>query len=433
MMITKKKIIQFSLICTACAGILVSVSPLSLPATTQVVSAASSKADQSTDVTSKLQLVGQPFSTPAYARNVWDMQVFDGKIYLGHGNSSNAEPSPNAGPIPIVYYNPQTSQFVTEKVTYTDPKTGKQSTEDATSEEQIDTFKILKGKLYIPGNDSKSEQWSFGNFYKLDGGQWNKYRNLPDGIHVYDMAYYHGKLLAAIGTDTAPKVLISDDNGENWKELAQIKGLGTRAYKFFEFKGTLYAAAILMPNNNIWGDQTHLLAIDKKFNVTQQQVSGTNLLPGMTYVQTAGKTPYMKMGKTVVFRKQLAYIVGDVYNDAQLAPKALIVTKNIADPARTVTFPDTHALPTDIITRPNKTYVLTYTKQADGSYINRVYMTKNLTKWTQILQFDQDTYAKSFEELNGDFYFGLGTDTKPVSESAGKILKVKASDLKGKS
>lgn len=51
------------------------------------------------DVSSSITVLGSPFKKAAYARNVWDMQLFGGKIYLGHGNSSNNAPSPNAGPV----------------------------------------------------------------------------------------------------------------------------------------------------------------------------------------------------------------------------------------------------------------------------------------------------------------------------------------------
>lgn len=51
------------------------------------------------DVSSSIAVLGSPFKKAAYARNVWDMQLFGGKIYLGHGNSSNNAPSPNAGPV----------------------------------------------------------------------------------------------------------------------------------------------------------------------------------------------------------------------------------------------------------------------------------------------------------------------------------------------
>ena len=63
------------------------------------------------DVTSQLEFLGNPGASyyPAdvrwrYARNPWDLQVFDGKVYIGSVNSSNVGPAANAGsavgPIP---------------------------------------------------------------------------------------------------------------------------------------------------------------------------------------------------------------------------------------------------------------------------------------------------------------------------------------------
>ena len=56
----------------------------------------------SVDVTSKVEILGNPYSELyksggyIYARNIWDMQVFSGKLYIGAGNSNNKGPAPNA-------------------------------------------------------------------------------------------------------------------------------------------------------------------------------------------------------------------------------------------------------------------------------------------------------------------------------------------------
>jgi len=56
------------------------------------------------DVTNRIKLLGNPFTKSTYAKNVWDMQVFNGSIYLGHGNSSNYAPAANAGPIDVILF-----------------------------------------------------------------------------------------------------------------------------------------------------------------------------------------------------------------------------------------------------------------------------------------------------------------------------------------
>lgn len=131
------------------------------------------------DVSSSITVLGSPFKKAAYARNVWDMQLFGGKIYLGHGNSSNNAPVPNAGPVPIYYWDLAQNKFSVQDVTYTNPATGKVTTNVYVMDEQIDTFKVLNGELYIPGHDSRVPGWAYGNFYRLNGDHWDQYMNIP--------------------------------------------------------------------------------------------------------------------------------------------------------------------------------------------------------------------------------------------------------------
>ena len=84
-----------------------------------------------------------------YARNIWDMQLFDGKIYIGAGNSSNEGPAQNAGRIPVISIDTKTDKF---------------SFEYEVAEEQIDLFKVYNNTLFIPGHDG-TQKWEFGNIY----------------------------------------------------------------------------------------------------------------------------------------------------------------------------------------------------------------------------------------------------------------------------
>ncbi|MCP1134189.1 hypothetical protein NKT34_12875 [Paenibacillus polysaccharolyticus] len=380
---------------------------------------------QSVDVTSKLELLGRAFNKSPYANNVWDMQQYNGKIYLGHGNSSNTGPAQNAGPIPVVYYDATNAEFQTQAVTNSNPSIIP-STKMYVDEEQIDLYKVLNGKLYIPGHDSDGESWDFGNFYRLDEGTWTKYRNLPKGVHVYDLAYYQGKLFAALGTETKPTVLISHNDGQSWQQFATINTFGFRAYTLFEIQGKLYASGMMYPANKIWNDKTNILEINERLEKRDVAIYGNKMLPGLTYQQ--GTVPYNKIGKNINFNNKLVYIAGGVFNDSQLLPKSLNVMTDI-NQARRVSLADANALPTDLLVRDDKVYVLTYTRKQANVYVSRVYQTNDLTTWNEILRFTQDTYAKSFEELDGDFYFGLGTDPDVLSPSSGKILRVNRVDI----
>ena len=64
--------------------------------------------------------MGNPFKEAykdgeeGYARNIWEMKVYKGLLFLGAGNSNNSGPVPNAGPVPIYSFNPENGIFSRE-------------------------------------------------------------------------------------------------------------------------------------------------------------------------------------------------------------------------------------------------------------------------------------------------------------------------------
>ena len=104
----------------------------------------------------EVQLLGIPFEARysseemVYARNIWDMRLFEGRLYLGGGNSSNHDPASNAGPVPVVAWDLETKQFVEEY---------------DVDDEQIDRFYVFDNSLVIPGHDSR-KSWASGTLYR---------------------------------------------------------------------------------------------------------------------------------------------------------------------------------------------------------------------------------------------------------------------------
>jgi hypothetical protein len=178
------------------------------------------------DVTSFIEKIGNPFlDKSVYGRNVWDMQLFNGRIYIGHGDTHS-----NVGPVPIWSYQPSSKTFVNE---YTAP------------EEQIGSFRIINGQLYTPGNDGR-EDWSLGSFYRLDSNGWAQKRTIPNALHVYDVAVHNGIMFAAIGTDSSnrpvPNIMMSRDMGQTWTAATSEGG---RCHNFFQLGGEIYAVTYL--------------------------------------------------------------------------------------------------------------------------------------------------------------------------------------------
>ncbi len=108
-----------------------------------------------------------------------------------------------------------------------------------TDEEQISRFRILDGKLVVPGHDP-TDSWEYGNWYRLEPGGWKKHRNIPGGIHCYDMIQFNGKMFAALGTKPHSEfVVMSQDGGKTWEGCGI---LGMRAYTLFAVADNLYVS-----------------------------------------------------------------------------------------------------------------------------------------------------------------------------------------------
>lgn len=126
--------------------------------------------NQGTDVTLKLEYLGNPLSQDGKkgrALNVWDLQVFDGKIYLGGGSTVT-----NAGPINVWAYNPAPESFVKE---YT------------VQEEAIEHYKVFGNQLYIPAADPRNSDHN--KYYRQnDDNTWSKYTSSNVKLaHVRDL------------------------------------------------------------------------------------------------------------------------------------------------------------------------------------------------------------------------------------------------------
>ncbi|MFM8357766.1 MAG: hypothetical protein ACKOET_04345, partial [Verrucomicrobiota bacterium] len=89
-----------------------------------------------------LEILGSPASVrypeciQAYARNPWALDMYQGRLYIGLGDLSNEGPSPNAGPVPVITY---------------DPGSGKFTQENTLDEEELAHFYPRGDELWIPG------------------------------------------------------------------------------------------------------------------------------------------------------------------------------------------------------------------------------------------------------------------------------------------
>lgn len=334
----------------------------------------------------------------AYARNVWDMQLFGGRIWLGHGDSID-----NWGPIPVWSL---------------DGATGAMAQEFSTNDEQVDEFRVLGGELYVPGHDGRGD-WTKGEFYRLEGGRWAEHRTIPHGLHVFDLALHGGRLFAALGTEEVrgqETLLASRDRGESWTAVTDETD---RVYDLFELGGELYGAPLMNASDSTAARP--LLRFDGE-RFVKTGAAGKLLLPGLA------DGAWGRMVRPTEFRGVLVYIAAGSSFD--WVPVSLAVTRDLREVRRAV-FPDAAAVPYDLLVRGDTMYVLASAPAAAGGYTVRVYRTVDTVAWQEVFHFASAAFARSFEESGGDFWFGLGCGYGAPNPASGDLLRVRRASWAG--
>src|SRR5262245_46571166 len=183
------------------------------------------------DVSARIEKLGNPLakrypdgSTFHYSRTVSDLQVFDGKLYIGHGDIVL-----NSGPTDVWYYDLRKKAFV---------KQGQ------IEDEAADHYRIINGRLYLPGMDPR-EDWTLGNFYRLEDGQWVKHRTLPGSVHNSDIVGVGNTLFAVSARAKAPMCLMtSTDDGKTWKLFDAPAGNQRIERRLIVLNGSVYIPTV---------------------------------------------------------------------------------------------------------------------------------------------------------------------------------------------
>jgi hypothetical protein len=355
---------------------------------------------QAPDVTLHLERLGNPGKITyeqddkTFARNVWALKTFGGRLYVGIGNRDNFGPAPNAGPVDIWSFEPASKRFVKE---WTAP------------DEQVEAFRVIDEQLVVPGNDPM-ESWQFGNFYRLEKDGWTKYRTIPNGIHNFDMIKFGGVLYAALGTEAGAVVVASDDDGKTWRDyplLPVVRNFYARAHSFFVINGRLFVSATGLIGARIFVSTKGTFLMMRK----------SDFFPGLD-----GRRLLFMHGYTA-FRGHGVYIAME--RQQQGHPQAVGLFA-LMDPqnVRALELP-VDGQPRAIVVDGGKLFVLTTRRVADG-YDHHVFETRDLMEWRAAFRFRTATFARTFEILGGDFYFGLGTGHEEVSPDTGEILRLPA-------
>lgn len=321
------------------------------------------------------------------SRKVWDMQLYNNRIYIGSGDYDK-----NTGPVDVYYYDIASAKFVNE---------------GTLQDEQINRFVIVNDKLMIPGTDPK-ESWEWGNYFVWENNAWTKKRNLPGGVHNFDLIEFKGNIFAGIDSENDSTIVKSIDGGETFSHVFLYDESGNkieitpettnnsyRVYDLFELQNTLYAFCG-------W----RIFKYDETKNIFQRLPGNTvsyGYMPAVCYVPLKTKT---------VFNDKLIMVHGSIkYTDDLQTYK-------------TVPFDKTTYV-YDVLERNGELYFLCNTPVSNG-FMTSVYKTSDCENFELVLYYNYADYAFSFEYDNNCFYFGIGTTAISGDKAAnsGQILKI---------
>jgi hypothetical protein len=134
---------------------------------------------------------------PGIARNVWDLQAFQGKLYIGMGSTAA-----NRGPIPVWAFDHAAGRWDKEP-------------ELVVEQEAIELFRVINDRLYIPAADPKGEINDKSKFYRRDpDGTWTHIYSTRayKTAHIRDLALTDG-LLLGVGNGRQPHRLMRPHTG----------------------------------------------------------------------------------------------------------------------------------------------------------------------------------------------------------------------------
>lgn len=328
------------------------------------------------------------------ANEVWDVKIWGNLVYRGAGDYNK-----NAGNAPILAFNKKTQSWAKMGVT---------------DDQAIQRFLEIGGTLYSPGIDP-SGNWARGNYYVLEGEKWKQVRNLPNGLHNFDMIEFDGKIFAGLGTETLGNtVAVSYDKGESFTfvplyrdgVLLDTSGYEySRTYAFVEYKGSLYAL-IRFKKKGVTSYDTFIFRyVDGEMEY--QSVADNRLLgtPGRNYWQ--GKLEW----------KGTCYLTSTALN--------AVTDFSKPETHKQIPMPNGGVV-TDILLYNDELYVLSYIFKEDMTCGVVIYKsaTGEEGSFIEVTTFDYAGIPISFDFDGDHFYVGIGNSFADPTKT-GMLLRVK--------
>lgn len=383
------------------------------------------------DLSDRVERLANPLQDKdEYARNLWDLQRYRGRIYLGGGS-----PLTNPGPLAIWSYDPARGRLLTELAPL--------------QQESIDLFRVFDGELYLPSADPRNPANSDrSKYYRYGDGVWR--HHLSDETlataHIRDLHRYADGLIVAVGNSRGiapgagfmPGAVYSADDGQSFQPAVDGADLVERSgvfFSLFAYQGRLFATTTYFsraPEHERLG--VYVFDRSARRLRPDPQVGNRDFIPPL---EGFDRRIILQPWLPVAYRGVLLYPVkarlvypaeAGLIEVEQFRQAYGFYSKNgLAAPPRAVQFADSGAIGEDVVIADDAVYVLANRRQDSGRYTVYLYTSSlpaDPTAWREVLRFDSANVAKSLEILDGYAYFGLGREAADALNDAGALLRV---------
>lgn len=337
----------------------------------------------------------QHYTSNRLALCAWDMAIHDGRLYVGCGDFSR-----NSGDSPVL------SCPLNDL--------GNWTVETIIPDEQVGRFIDINGVLTIPGFDPVGSP-KYGSYYELWGDEWVEQAVLPYGLHNFDMAWFQGRMYAAIGSVRGDYPVAYTEDGVTYQTLPMYKDgvlldtsnsfvvrcsnlyvLGDELYADFWYEDEAAARAVFeMYHYNVEEDRFDFVA-DLKTNT-----HGGKYSPA-----------YLPLWEKAAVNDKMFLTTGYLYYTTDFEQYTEVAMPN-------------DALVYDMMKYKGRLYLLT-AYETDGQYKVTVYSTTsaNPTKLRTEAAYTYGMLPTSFAVDADNFFIGMGNWYGTGSVGNGTILQI---------
>ena len=337
-------------------------------------------------------VIGAHYGENNIAKNVWDMEILDGRLYVSTGDYEK-----NSGRTPLFVYDIATDTW---DATY------------ITNDEALGDMRVIGDTLFIAGNDSCGE-WDNANYYTVADGGIEMHAALPNGAHCFDTCIYNDVLYFGIGTatNTASPVIAYDGEGytavpffkDGESLFSDAARAYLRAYNFFSLGSELYVFVYSEMANGSAAEYEIYKLCDEGF-----ELYGNLRGKGIGFYIREERRLYQNIFKTMTVADVALIATGRLFLTSDL-----ITYEEITPEGRVVS---------DVYLYGERIFVVSFSEEEEGAFTNTVSELVD-GEFVDILRFvTLRSYALSLAYDGESFYIGtggIGDEAMP-----GAVLKI---------